>query len=120
MFLFSCSSEKQELPENPYVMVLGVSQDAGYPQMNCKKECCAAAWENPELQRTTACLAIVDPTTNEQWIIDATPNIKEQLQLLKQKTGTEKLDGILLTHELIKCHLIFQFLFFALRVAIAL
>jgi pyrroloquinoline quinone biosynthesis protein B len=79
-------------------MVLGIAQDAGYPQMNCKKECCAAAWENPELQRNTSCLAIVDPISKEQWIIDATPNIKKQLQLLKSKTGTEKLDGVLLTH----------------------
>ena len=98
VFLFSCASEKQELPNSPYVMVLGVAQDAGYPQMNCKKECCSAAWENPALQRTTSCLGIVDPISKEQWIIDATPNIKEQLQLLKQKTGTKKLDGILLTH----------------------
>lgn len=50
------------------------------------------------MQRTTSCLAIVDTTTNEQWIIDATPNIKKQLQLLKSKTGTEKIDGVLLTH----------------------
>jgi len=79
-------------------MVLGIAQDAGYPQMNCKKACCKQAWRNPDLKRTTSCLAIVDPISKEQWIIDATPNIKEQLQLLKQKTGTEKLDGILLTH----------------------
>ena len=89
VFLFSCTSEKEELPKSPYVMVLGIAQDAGYPQMNCKKECCTATWSNTELQRTTSCLAIVDPTTNEQWIIDATPNIKEQLQLLKSKTGTK-------------------------------
>ena len=98
VFLFSCTSQKEELPKSPYVMVLGVAQDAGYPQINCKKECCAAAWENVELQRTTSCLAIIDPISKEQWIIDATPNIKQQLQLLKQKTGTEKLDGVLLTH----------------------
>ena len=110
VFLFSCNFQKEESPiaeknsveeeisQTPYVMVLGVAQDAGYPQMNCKKECCAAAWKNPELQKTTSCLAIVDPTTNEQWVIDATPNIKEQLQILKQKTGTEKIDGVLLTH----------------------
>jgi len=98
VFLFSCASQKEELPKSPYVMVLGVAQDAGYPQINCKKECCAAAWENVELQRTTSCLAIIDPISKEQWIIDATPNIKQQLQLLKQKTGTEKLDGVLLTH----------------------
>ena len=104
VFLFSCNSQQEEapleeeIPQTPYVMVLGVAQDAGYPQMNCKKECCAAAWKNSELKRTTSCLAIVDPNTNEQWIIDATPNIKEQLQRLKGKTGTEKVDGILITH----------------------
>ena len=97
-FSFACNQPAEKPPTTPYVMVLGVAQDAGYPQMNCKKECCKQAWKNPELKRTTSCLAIVDPISKEQWIIDATPNIKEQLQLLKQKTGTEKLDGILLTH----------------------
>jgi len=98
LFSFACSQPAENTSTTPYVMVLGVAQDAGYPQMNCKKECCKKAWKNPDLQRTTSCLAIVDPISKEQWIIDATPNIKEQLQLLKQKTGTEKLDGILLTH----------------------
>jgi len=98
IFSFACNQPTEKTPTTAYVMVLGVAQDAGYPQMNCKKECCKQAWENPELKRTTSCLAIVDPISKEQWIIDATPNIKEQLQLLKQKTGTEKLDGILLTH----------------------
>ena len=98
VFLFACDSQKEELLKNPYVMVLGVAQDAGYPQMSCKKDCCKRAWKNADLQKTTSCLAIVDPTTNEQWIIDATPNIKEQLQLLKSKTYSEKVDGVLLTH----------------------
>jgi len=98
VLFFACNSQKEETQRSPFVMVLGIAQDAGYPQMNCKKECCTATWSNTELQRTTSCLAIVDPTTNEQWIIDATPNIKEQLQLLKSATETEKVDGVLLTH----------------------
>jgi len=98
VFFFACNQPAEKIPTTAYVMVLGVAQDAGYPQMNCKKECCKQAWNNPVLQRTTSCLAIIDPVSKEQWIIDATPNIKEQLQLLKSKTGTERLDGILLTH----------------------
>ena len=98
LFSFACSQPVEKTPTTAYVMVLGVAQDAGYPQINCKKECCKEVWGNPDLQRTTSCLAIVDPVSKEQWIIDATPNIKEQLQLLKSKTGTEKLDGVLLTH----------------------
>ncbi len=80
------------------MMVLGVAQDGGYPQMNCKKECCKTAWKNAALQKTTSCLAIVDPTTKQQWIIDATPNIKDQIQILKNISGTETIDGVLLTH----------------------
>ena len=97
ILLLACNTA-EKTSQTPYVMVLGVAQDAGYPQMNCKKECCKAAWENSKLQKMTSCLAIIDPTTNQQWIIDATPNIKEQLQLLKSKSGTEKIDGVLLTH----------------------
>jgi pyrroloquinoline quinone biosynthesis protein B len=98
IFSFACNQPAEKTPTTSYVMVLGVAQDAGYPQMNCKKECCKDAWENPELQRTTSCLAIIDPISKEQWIIDATPNIKDQIQLLKSKTGTEKIAGVLLTH----------------------
>jgi pyrroloquinoline quinone biosynthesis protein B len=98
IFSLACNQPAEKTPITPYVMVLGVAQDAGYPQMNCKKACCKQAWRNPDLKRTTSCMAIVDPISKEQWIVDATPNIKEQLQILKQKTGTEKLDGILLTH----------------------
>ena len=98
LFLFGCSIDEIDTPTTPYVMVLGIAQDAGYPQMNCKKACCKKAWENIKLRKMTSCLAIVDPITKEQWIIDATPHIKDQIQLLKSKTGTEKINGVLLTH----------------------
>ena len=98
LFLFGYNRPVQQIPSSPYLIVLGIAQDAGYPQMNCPKDCCKKAWANPALKRMTSCLAIVDPVTKEQWIIDATPNIKEQVQLLKQKTGTEQISGVLLTH----------------------
>ena len=81
-----------------YIVVLGIAQDAGYPQINCEKEYCADAWENSSLQKKPSCIAIVDPSTKEQWIIDATPEIKNQLYLLKKISGSNKISGILLTH----------------------
>ena len=81
-----------------YITILGIAQDAGYPQINCEEEYCAEAWENLKLQRTPACLAIVDPLTKEQWIIDATPEIKHQLYHLKKISGSDKISGIFLTH----------------------
>lgn len=83
---------------NAYIVVLGIAQDAGYPQINCEKEYCADAWENSSLQKKPACIAIVDPSTKEQWLIDATPEIKNQLYLLKKISGSNKISGILLTH----------------------
>ena len=101
LFLAGCSiqeEEEEEIITTPYAMVLGVAQDAGYPQMNCSKACCEIAWKNPKLKKMTSCIAIVDPTTKQQWIIDATPNIKDQIQLLKSKTNIDEISGVLLTH----------------------
>jgi len=88
----------QASKSNAYIVVLGIAQDAGYPQINCEKEYCAEAWENSSLQKKPACLAIVDPSTKEQWIVDATPEIKNQLYQLKKISGSNKISGILLTH----------------------
>ena len=78
----------------PYIMVLGIAQDGGYPQAGCVRPDCVAAWKNPALRRHVASLAIVDPISNQRWIIDATPDFALQLSML----DAPKLDGILLTH----------------------
>jgi pyrroloquinoline quinone biosynthesis protein B len=85
----------------PYVTVLGVAQDAGFPQAGCRKQCCQAAWDDHKLRRYVACLAIVDPQTGQRWLIDCTPDFREQLRALDQLTPQNRssnLDGILLTH----------------------
>ncbi|HLG17092.1 MAG TPA: MBL fold metallo-hydrolase [Blastocatellia bacterium] len=85
----------------PYAVVLGIAQDAGYPQAGCKKACCKDAWINPALRRRVASLAIVDPESGERWIVDATPDFKDQLRALdalQPVNGTPGLAGILLTH----------------------
>lgn len=78
----------------PYVMVLGIAQDGGYPQAGCTRPDCVAAWKDPSLRKHVASLAIVDPVSNQRWLIDATPDFPAQLEML----GDPKLDGILLTH----------------------
>ena len=89
---------KNASEKDPYVIVLGVAQDAGYPQINCQKKCCMRAWENPQLKKHATCLAIVDPSSKQQWIIDATPDLKHQLHVLKSQSLIESIDGFLLTH----------------------
>ena len=82
---------------NPYVIVLGIAQDGGAPHAGCIKTCCAERWNNPEKRFRVSCLGIVDPKTNEVWMIDATPDFPKQYHVLTQN-GNYNLKGILLTH----------------------
>ena len=94
----ACNKPMKENEKTPYIIVLGVAQDAGYPQAGCNKDCCKDAWENPAKRKNVSCLALVDPISKEQWIFDATPDVKFQLQLLGKKSGINPLSGVFLTH----------------------
>ena len=89
---------KKDIKTTPYLMVLGITQDTGYPQINCSESCCEVAWGETELKKMTTSLAIVDPISNQQWILDATPNITEQLHLLNKTSGVKNIEGIFITH----------------------
>ena len=84
--------------ETPFVVVLGIAQDGGYPQAGCNEDCCENAYSDPLKRKNVSCLALVDPKSNKQWIFDATPDIKFQLNLLKKKSGINALNGVFLTH----------------------
>ncbi|MFK7905994.1 MAG: MBL fold metallo-hydrolase [Chitinophagales bacterium] len=88
-------------PSMPYIAVLGIAQDAGYPQAACQKACCKRTWHQPESKRLVSCLALIDPISQQRWLFDATPDFREQLQRLDslQLGGKEEyLSGIFLTH----------------------
>lgn len=86
--------------QSPYVLVLGVTQDGGYPQAGCNTPNCLDAWEGRRPPLYVTSLAIVDPQSQQRWLIDATPDFKYQLQLLKThtKNTSNDLTGIFLTH----------------------
>lgn len=82
----------------PYALVLGIAQDGGFPQAGTKE---SPAWEDPSLRRRVACLALVDPASGERFLLDATPDLPEQLHRLDRAApvdDTPGLAGILLTH----------------------
>lgn len=90
-------------PTGPELMVLGIAQDAGYPQAGCQKDCCRAAWTDHALRRHPVCLALVEPTANgaKRFLIECTPEFREQLRMLDEAVPIKNLpglDGILLTH----------------------
>lgn len=86
--------------QNPYIVVLGIGQDAGVPQIGCDSPFCKEAWKNPKLRQTVSSIALVDPKTKGRWIFDTTPDLPEQFQLLKNITGdfSNNISGIFLTH----------------------
>ncbi len=90
-----------QAPSTPYVVVLGVAQDAGYPQAGCRRACCRPAWSDPGRRRHPVSLALVDPASSRRWLLDASPDLPEQLQALDALAPVDAspgLAGIFLTH----------------------
>ena len=86
-------------------VVLGIMQDGGLPHIGCRCPNCLAARERPEY---VTCLGIVDRRGQDTavYLIDATPDIKYQLDLLADSLGPHRErsyrlrqpDAIFLTH----------------------
>ncbi|MGH2553453.1 MAG: MBL fold metallo-hydrolase, partial [Chitinophagaceae bacterium] len=83
--------------KKPFVVVLGIAQDAGYPQIGCNKECCKKVYQEKMKKQLVSSIAVVDPVSRQKWIFDATPDFPEQLRALNKFQDGE-LSGIFLTH----------------------
>jgi pyrroloquinoline quinone biosynthesis protein B len=99
LFLFAMPALVSAEP-NVYLQVLGIAQDAGYPQANCYQPHCMRAWEDPALRRLTSSIAVVDAGSKSKYLFDATPDIREQLYQLNRAAPDNEyaLDGVFLTH----------------------
>jgi pyrroloquinoline quinone biosynthesis protein B len=85
--LAACSGDRVIETSEPYVIVLGIAQDAGVPQAGCEKPCCASG-----LRRRVSCIAVVDPASKSTWIFDATPDFPSQSR------DVGPISGIFLSH----------------------
>lgn len=65
----------------PYALVLGNAQDAGLPQIGADHPLDAAARRDPERKRFATSLLICDPGSGKRWLLDATPDLREQVEL---------------------------------------
>lgn len=85
--------------QNQKLIVLGVAQDAGYPQIGAIKEF-EAAEKNPNLRQKVVSLGIVDTKTKQKFLIEATPDLPAQLFALNKFLPNRNTlpDGIFLTH----------------------
>lgn len=82
------------------LLVLGVAQDAGKPQIGNPDD---PAWNDPSLRRLATSLALIDrrEERTRRYLFDATPDIKDQLHRLNLAAPTDRparVDAVFLTH----------------------
>ena len=106
LLCFACAKKKdvenQIIPsvkaDSPYITILGIAQDGGYPHINNPRE-----FENVISGRTkrekVVSMGLVDPLASKKYLIEATPDMPEQLHALQSLISGETIvDGIFLTH----------------------
>lgn len=86
--------------DEPYIYILGVAQDAGYPQIGCYAEHCLPGWNDSSLRRGATSIAVIDPDSAQKLLFEATPNLPEQLYALDLEAPTDRfqMSGVFLTH----------------------
>lgn len=86
------------------VKVLGTAQDGGIPQIGCYCKNCQRARQDPKFVRLRPSLAILDPSAKKRFIVDASPDISLQYDIVHDRMEhvpslkKNVPDGILLTH----------------------
>jgi pyrroloquinoline quinone biosynthesis protein B len=102
----SCTSNQEASPPKNLnskvsLIILGTFQDGGSPHAGCNKKCCIDLFSHPDPNRKVVSLGLIDHENKTTWIFEATPDLPEQMKMLKIFSGfktVESPDGILLTH----------------------
>lgn len=82
------------------VIVLGITQDGGFPHIGCQNEC-LKAHRNSNNARYITSLALTDPIAKKWWLFEATPDMDKQLQYFRDLTDGDYPylpSGIFITH----------------------
>ena len=95
-FLFTCYRIQSQNNISSLV-ILGIAQDGGSPQIGCDKSCCKTLWEKNLFESVTS-VGLIDNIENRFFLIDASPDITKQYQMIKSFASRASLGGIALTH----------------------
>ena len=83
LLLGACSKTSQQNTNikscDVQFMILGISQDAGTPQIGNSND---VAWKNHETKRLAASAAVIDQRDGQRYLFEATPDIRQQLKEL--------------------------------------
>ena len=77
------------------LVVLGIAQDAGIPQLRCFESPCSDIRAGRRKPEKVASVGVIDRTSGRAYLFDATPDMPAQIHAF---TGGRLPDGIFLTH----------------------
>ncbi len=86
------------------VLVLGTAQDGGFPHAGCYCANCLQARKDKQFARHISSLAILDLKEKKFFLLDATPDIRVQLDMAFKRLSSDKQPvrkfphGVILTH----------------------
>lgn len=103
---FGAPDRRRRPAADLYALVLGSVQDAGFPQVGCYTDRCdrGRALHAAGRGRYVASLALVEPAAERFYLVDATPDITRQIDLITEPAFRRRaaqrrpFDGIFLTH----------------------
>ena len=83
ILIFSFSSVFSQNHVSPFIYILGNVQDAGLPHIGCESKICLDAF-NENKQHYVTSIALIDKENQEYSLFDVTPNITEQLLMIRR------------------------------------
>ena len=106
LVLFACNAAKQAIPlpdqkDDCYLVILGITQDGGYPHAGCQRACCNLVFSGKQQPKLPVCLGLVDRRAGKVFMIEATPAFTEQWRILQEVAACPEKrapDGIFITH----------------------
>ena len=95
LWTLSGAGRAQPAPEDWQLVVLGIAQDGGIPQLGCDRPLCQDVRAGRRKAEKVSSLGLVNRRTRDAYLFDATPDLPAQVQAL---TGGRAPDGVFLTH----------------------
>lgn len=77
-----------------HLVLLGVAQDAGVPQTGCSCSNCSDVWAGAMPRQFAVSAALVDPASSSVWLIDCTPDLRDQYHTLLEWLGGQECDWL--------------------------
>ena len=91
----AAARDQSQAPSGWELVVLGIAQDAGIPQLGCEQDLCRSIREGKRKPERVSSLGLVNRALGLSYLFDATPDVVSQLGTLN---GGKPPSAVFLTH----------------------